>query len=41
MKGERHREKPIVKRRFVRIKETLYTYKDGKIKVSINHIKSI
>jgi putative transposase len=35
MKGERHREKPIVKRRFVRIKETLYTYKDGKIKVSI------
>jgi len=39
MKGERHREKPIVKRRFVRIKETLYTYKDGKIKVSIKPYK--
>jgi putative transposase len=35
IKGERHREKPVVRKRFVRIKETLYTYKDGKIKVSI------
>jgi putative transposase len=35
LKGERHREKPVVKRRFVRVKETLYTFKDGKIKVSI------
>jgi len=35
LKGERHREKPVVRRRFVRIKETLYTYKDGKIKVSV------
>jgi putative transposase len=35
LKGERRREKPVVKRRFVRIKETLYTYRDGKIKVSI------
>ena len=35
VKGERRREKPVVKRRFVRVKETLYTFKDGKIKVSI------
>jgi len=35
LKGERRREKPVVKRKFVRIKETLYTFKDGKIKVSI------
>ena len=34
-KGERRREKPVVKRRFVRVKETLYKFKDGKIKVSI------
>jgi putative transposase len=27
--------KPIVRKRFVRIKETLYSFKDGKIKVSI------
>jgi len=35
LKGERSREKPTVKRRFVRIKETLYTFRDGKIKVSV------
>jgi putative transposase len=35
LKGERRREKPVVKRRFVRVKETLYKFKDGKIKVSI------
>jgi putative transposase len=35
LKGERRREKPVVKRRFVRVKETLYTYRSGKIKVSI------
>jgi len=35
LKGERRKEKPVVKRRFVRVKETLYTFKDGKIKVSI------
>jgi putative transposase len=35
IKGERHREKPVVKRRFVRIKETLYTYRDGRIRFSI------
>jgi len=35
VKGERRREKPIVKKKFVRIKETLYSYNNGKIKVSI------
>jgi len=35
LKGERHRGKPVVKRKFVRIKETLYSFKDGKIRVSI------
>jgi putative transposase len=35
IKGERRRVKPIVRKRFVRIKETLYSFKDGKIKVSI------
>jgi len=35
LKGERRREKPIVKKKFVRIKETLYSFKDGRIKVSI------
>ncbi len=35
IKGERSRRKPVVKKRFVRIKETLYSYKDGVIKVSI------
>jgi putative transposase len=35
IKGERSREKPVVKRKFVRIKETLYCFKDGKIKVNI------
>jgi len=35
LKGERRKEKPVVKRRFVRVKETLYKFKDGKIKVSL------
>jgi putative transposase len=35
LKGERSREKPVVKKRFVRIKETLYSFRDGKIRVSI------
>jgi putative transposase len=39
LKGERKREKPIVKKRFVRIKETLYSFKDGRIKVSIKPYK--
>ncbi|GBC71601.1 hypothetical protein HRbin02_01386 [Candidatus Calditenuaceae archaeon HR02] len=35
IRGERTREKPIVKRKFVRIKETLYSFRDGKIRVSV------
>jgi len=35
LKGKRSREKPTIRKRFVRIKETLYSYKDGKIKVSV------
>jgi putative transposase len=35
LKGESGRVKPVVKKRFVRIKETLYSFRDGKIKVSI------
>jgi putative transposase len=39
IKGERTRAKPIVRKRFVRIKETLYSFKNGKIKVSIKPYK--
>jgi len=35
IKGERKRKKSTVKRLFARIKETLYTYKDGKIRVTV------
>jgi putative transposase len=35
LKGKAKREKPILKRKFVRIKETLYSYKNGIIKISI------
>jgi len=35
VEGERKRKKPVVKRLFVRVKETLYTYRDGKIRVTI------
>jgi putative transposase len=35
LKGERRKEKPVVRKRFVRVKETLYSFKDGKIKVSV------
>ena len=35
VRGKGTREKPVVKKRFVRIKETLYSYRDGKIKVSV------
>jgi putative transposase len=35
IKGERGREKPVVRKRFVRIKETLYSFRDGMIRVSI------
>jgi len=35
VKGRRRREKPVVKRLFVRVKETLYVYKNGEIRVTI------
>ncbi|MBS7288094.1 MAG: transposase [Candidatus Freyarchaeota archaeon] len=35
LKGRRTRAKPVVKKKFVRVKETLYSYRDGKIKISI------
>ena len=35
VKGYRKAEKPTVKRRFIRIKETLYSYREGAIRVSI------
>jgi len=35
VKGERKRKKPVVKKLFVRVKETLYTYKNGKIRVTV------
>jgi putative transposase len=39
LKGERGREKPVVRKRFVRIKETLYSFRDGRIRVSIKPYK--
>jgi len=35
IKGERKRAKPMVKRLFIRVKETLYTYRGGKIRVTV------
>jgi len=35
IKGERKRAKPTVKKLFARVKETLYNYKNGKIRVTI------
>jgi putative transposase len=35
LRGKAKRDKPILKRKFVRIKETLYSYRDGIIKISI------
>jgi len=35
IKGRAKREKPIVKKLFVRVKETLYVYRDGKIRITI------
>jgi len=36
VKGRRGRKKPVVKRLFVRIKKTLYVYRDGRIRITIN-----
>ena len=35
IKGERRRRKPVVKRKFVRVKETLYRFRDEKIVITI------
>jgi putative transposase len=35
LKGYRRAEKPMVKRRFIRVKETLYTYRNGVIRISV------
>jgi len=35
IKGERSRNKPVVKRKFVRVKETLYRFRDWKIAITI------
>jgi putative transposase len=35
LKGKARRDKPTLKRKFVRIKETLYNYRNGIIKISI------
>lgn len=35
LKGKAGREKPLLKRKFVRVKETLYSYRNGVIKISI------
>jgi len=35
VKGRRRRDKPAVKRSFVRVKETLYVYKNGKIRITV------
>ncbi len=35
LRGRRGGNKPLVKRRFIRVKETLYVYRDGKIRVTV------
>lgn len=35
LKGRRGRNKPVVKRKFVRVKETLYIFRDGKIRITV------
>ena len=35
LKGKRKRNKPIVKRKFVRVKGTLYIYRNGKIRITV------
>jgi putative transposase len=36
LKGNRTRNKPCVKRRFVRIKETLYAFRDGELRITLD-----
>jgi len=35
LKGKRGRSKPLVKRKFVRVKETLYIYRNDKIRITV------
>jgi len=35
LKGKRNREKPVVKRKFVRVKETLYRFKGWKLRITV------
>ena len=35
LKGKRSRNKPVVKRKFVRVKETLYVYRNDKIRITV------
>ncbi|MHC1636356.1 MAG: RNA-guided endonuclease InsQ/TnpB family protein, partial [Candidatus Methanospirareceae archaeon] len=35
LRGRRGREKPVVRKKFVRVKGTLFVYKDGKLRVTI------
>ena len=35
LKGKRKRNKPIVKRKFIRVKGTLYIYRNGKIRITV------
>ena len=35
LKGRRKRRKPVIKRKFVRVKETLYVYRNGKIRITV------
>ena len=40
LKGRRKRKKPVVKRKFVRVKETLYKFEDWKIRITIKPWKN-
>ncbi|MBS7288130.1 MAG: hypothetical protein KIH01_05160 [Candidatus Freyarchaeota archaeon] len=35
LEGRGARAKPVVKKKFVRVKKTLYSYKNGKVRVSV------
>ena len=35
MKGRRGKNKPRVRRMFARVKKTLYTFRDGRIRVTV------
>ncbi|MBS7288408.1 MAG: transposase, partial [Candidatus Freyarchaeota archaeon] len=39
MRGRGARAKPVVRKKFVKVKKTLYSYRDGKIKISVKPFK--